>query len=238
MVRTGRLGAAVAMVAGAALALSIAHAGPGEVTEGLAAPPRGAEVLFDGRDTSRWVKAGSNQPVPWEIADGAMTVHGGSIVTRDRWTDFQLHVEWMEPDMPQAHGQGKGNSGIYLQGRHEIQVLDSYGWAKPGKGDCGAVYGESAPLVNACKPPLEWQTFDITYRAPRFDDAGRVVEKARVTVVQNGMVIQNNTEIQGSAKDSKQPGPILLQDHGNPVRYRNIWILPLPETGSDRYEPQ
>jgi hypothetical protein len=201
-------------------------------------PPPGAVVLFDGTDTSHWRGDRDDRPAPWPVADGAMTVHGGSIVSRDRWTDFYLHLEWMEPDMPNAHGQEKGNSGVYLQGRHEIQVLDSYGWKVPGKGDCGAVYGESAPLVNACRPALQWQSYDIIYRAPRFDAAGKLVEKARVSVIQNGMVIQNNTEIQGSARDPNEPGPILLQDHGNPVKYRNIWLLPLPAKGSDTYEPQ
>jgi len=200
--------------------------------------PKGAVVLFDGTDTSHWTKAGTGQPAPWQVSDGAMTVRGGSIATRDRWNDFILHLEWMEPDMPDKRGQAKGNSGVYLQGRHEIQVLDSYGWAVPGKGDCGAVHGEAAPLVNACRPALQWQTYDIIYRAPRFDEAGKMAEKARVTVIQNGVVVQNNTEIQGSARDPNEPGPILLQDHGNPVKYRNIWLLPLPEKGSDQYDPK
>src|SRR5262249_52038953 len=165
--------------------------------------------------------------------------------TVEKFDDFLLHVEWMEPDMPNARGQGKGNSGIGLQARYEIQVLDSYGWQLPGKGDCGAVYGQAAPLVNACKPPLQWQGFDIVFRAPRFDAAGKMAEKPRVTVFQNGILIQNNVEIQGPTgiesradADLSQPGPVILQDHGHPVRYRNIWIQRLPSKGSDQYAPR
>src|SRR5438067_2404071 len=166
-----------------------APAAPGDPPTLGEPAPKGTIVLFERTDTSHWVKAGSEQPAPWPVSDGAMTARGGSIATRDKWKDFTLHAEWMEPDMPNARGQAKGNSGVYLQGRHEIQVLDSYGWAVPGKGDCGAVYGESAPLLNACRPALQWQSYDIAYRAPRFDAAGKMTEKARVTVIQNGLVI-------------------------------------------------
>src|SRR5205823_2688657 len=140
-------------------------------------------------------------------------------------------------------GQAKGNSGAYLQGRYEIQILDSYGIAMPGKGDCGSVYTQSAPLLNACKPPLQWQTFEIFFRAPRFDATGKRAEKARVTILQNGITVQNNTEIDGptgSARRAQEAatGPIVLQYHRSPVRFRNIWILPLPPQGSARYTPQ
>ena len=144
--------------------------------------------------------------------------------------------------MPEATGQAKGNSGVYLQGRYEIQVLDSYGWDVPGLGDCGAVYNQYAPLVNACTPAMEWQSYDIIFRAVRCDSSGNVVENARVTVIHNGVVIHNNAELQsptGGAvgADESQPGPLLLQDHGNPVSYRNVWLVHLPEKGSDQYEP-
>jgi hypothetical protein len=138
-------------------------------------------------------------------------------------------------------GQGRGNSGVFLQGRYEIQVLDSYGIAaEPGKGDCGALYNHAAPLVNACLPPEQWQSYDVVFRAPRFEGRGNKTENARVTVFQNNTVIHNNLEIPkqtGGALDENYaaPGPILLQDHHNRVRFRNVWIVPLAPAGVDRY---
>jgi hypothetical protein len=199
-------------------------------------------MLFSGKAedlANNWVKAGSNDPAQWPVADGAMTVKGGSIATKESFTDFVLHVEFKEPDMPNARGQAKGNSGVFLQGLYEIQVLDSYGISDPGRGDCGAVYNQAAPLFNACKPPLEWQTYDIIFRSARFDANGAVVQKPRVTVLQNGIVIQNNVEIQGGTAGNinqiATKGPIILQDHGNAVQYRNVWILPLPLEGANHY---
>jgi hypothetical protein len=160
-------------------------------------------------------------------------------VTKERFSDYQLHLEFKTPLLPDAKGQARGNSGVFMQGRYEIQVLDSFG-LEPGKGDCGALYNKAAPLVNACRPPREWQTYDITFRAPRFDAEGKVTENGRVTVLQNGTCVQNNTEIPGTTWGEtfgklSDPGPIVLQDHGNPVEYRNIWIIPLPAKGLDRY---
>lgn len=204
-------------------------------------PPENAKVLFNGKDLKNW-HTREGKPAGWDVSDGVMTVVKGTgdIVTDEKFTDFRLHLEWMEPDMPEATGQAKGNSGVYLQGRYEIQVLDSYGIEVPGRGDCGGVYDQFAPLVNACKPALEWQSYDIIFRAPRFDDNGEVESQARVTVLQNGVVIQNNVEVEGptgGAMDDKldEPGPLLLQDHGNPVKYRNVWLVPLPLKGSDEY---
>ena len=201
------------------------------------APPnaKGVVILFSGKQddvTANWL-ARNGSPAAWKVVEGAMVAHGGDIITKERYTDYQLHVEFKVPYMPDAKGQARGNSGVFMQGRYEIQVLDSFGLPDPGTGDCGAVYSQSAPLVNACKPPKEWQAYDIVFRAPRFDDAGTMVEKARVSVRQNGIVVQNNTEINGPTWGEKfgqlnEPGPIVLQDHGNPVEYRNIWILPLP----------
>jgi hypothetical protein len=207
----------------------------------FSAPPKNAVVLFNGKDLSNW-HTRSGKPAGWEVADGVITVVKGTgdIVTDEKFTDFMLHLEWMEPDMPEAKGQAKGNSGVYLQGRYEIQVLDSYGIEVPGMGDCGAVYNQFAPLVNACKPALEWQTYDIIFRAARMDEQGNVINHARVTAFQNGMVIHNNVELLGAtggAMDENvgEPGPLLLQDHGNPVKFRNIWIANLPLKGSDKY---
>jgi hypothetical protein len=164
----------------------------------------------------------------------------GDIMTKETFTDFFLHLEFRCPDMPEAKGQAKGNSGVFLQGRYEIQVLDSYGINIPGKGDCGAIYNQFAPLVNACKPPMEWQTYDVIFRAPRVDDDGQVVEPVRLTALQNGLVIQNNVElsINPNMQDAGTPGPLRLQDHGNLVAYRNIWAVHLPLEGSDTYEPR
>lgn len=197
-------------------------------------------VLFSGKAeeiSQNWENEG--KPAAWKLVDGAMQAGGGSISSKQPFENFQLHVEFKVPYMPDKHGQERGNSGVYLDGRYEIQVLDSYGIADPGQGDCGAVYSQAAPLVNACKPPREWQTYDIVFRAPRYKD-GKKVENARVTVLQNNILIQNNQEITGptaggSDTDDDKPGPILLQDHGTPVEYRNVWIIPLPAQGAQHY---
>ncbi len=206
--------------------------------------PAGAVVLFDGKDLGSW-RDRNGEPARWTVADGCATVarKTGDILSVEKFRDALIHVEWREPDMPEATGQAKGNSGVFVQGRYEIQVLDSFGWKVPGKGDCGAIYNVHAPLVNACKPALEWQTYDIIFRAARVDGSGKVTEHARVTVLQNGSVIHNNVELPGPTggaidADEGAPGPLRLQDHGNPVSYRNLWILHLPEKGSDEYGPK
>jgi len=209
--------------------------------EAMQTPPQGAIVLFNGTDVTNWRKRNS-EPAAWKVAEGVMTAGGGDIVSEQRFVDFQLHLEFRIPEMREKKGQARGNSGVYLQGRYEIQVLDSYGIGVPGKGDCGAVYDQFAPLVNACKPPLEWQSYDAFFRAARVDGAGRVTEPVRLTLLQNGIVIQNNVQLPGVTggamdKNVGEPGPLLLQDHGDPVQYRNVWVLPLPLQGSDRYEP-
>lgn len=157
-----------------------------------------------------------------------MQVQGGSIRTKQVFDDCQLHVEFWLPLMPEARGQARANSGVYLQGRYEVQVLDSYGLDSQNN-DCGAIYGVAAPLVNACRPPQHWQSYDIIFRAPKFDETGKVISKARITVLQNGVLIQENVDVlgittAGVSGDLKTPGPIMLQDHGNAVRYRNVWI--------------
>ena len=235
------------MIASLAVALSPSP-GPNQAGDEAPVPPPkapGVVVLFSGKAedlTANWLKRGTDQPAAWKVEDGALISGGGDIVTRQEFGDFQLHIEFRTPNMPNATGQGKGNSGIGIFSRYEVQVLDSYGIEVPGKGDCGAVYSLSAPLVNACRPPEVWQTFDIIFRAPRFDANNAMVAKPVVTVIQNGVVIQNNVEIPGMTgiqyqqfKEPGKTGNILLQDHGNRVGYRNIWIVPLPEKGSDKY---
>lgn len=205
-------------------------------------PPENAVILFAGGDLSNWHQP-EGQPALWKVQDEVMTVTQGNIVSDETFTDALVHVEWREPDMPEASGQAKGNSGVYLQGRYEIQVLDSYGWEVPGLGDCGAIYDQYAPLVNACKPAGEWQTYDIIFRSARVDESGQVINQARMTVLQNGIVIQNNVELfgpTGGALDENvgEPGPLLLQHHGDPVSYRNVWLVHLPLAGSDAYDPR
>ena len=201
-------------------------------------------VLFSGKPeeiSENWVKQGSDQPPTWQIKNGGMVTSQSSIATKQKFKDFHLHVEFKVPFMPEAHGQERGNSGIGLLATYEIQVLDSYGFKEPGSGDCGAVYSQSAPLVNACKPPLSWQTYDISFRAARFEAEGKVTQKPRVSVFQNGLCVQNSTEINGGTgigpKADAKEGPIILQFHNNTVQFRNIWIVPLPEEGAKHYEP-
>lgn len=205
--------------------------------------PEQAIVLFNGNDLNNW-RTREGGAAGWIVEDGIMTVEKGTgdIVTQETFRDFQLHIEFRIPDMPDATGQAKGNSGVYIQGRYEIQVLDSYGLHIPGQGDCGGVYDMHAPLLNACKPAMEWQSYDIVFRAPRFDQAGREIhDHARITLIQNGMVVQNNVQVTGPTGGAidhnvDDPGPLLLQDHGDLVSYRNIWVMELPLVGSDTYE--
>lgn len=196
--------------------------------------PKGAVVLFDGKDFSKWVKKNGKDEVKWTLTDGVMEgVKGhGDIMTKDKFGGkFRLHVEFRVPYEPGGKGQGRGNSGVYVQGRYEVQVLDSYG-LKSGKNDCGAIYNVAAPKVNACKAPTVWQSYDIEFTAPKFEN-GKKTEPARMTVTHNGIMIHDDVPIPvdnttaGLGGDPSTPGPILLQDHGHPVQYRNIWLLPV-----------
>jgi hypothetical protein len=205
--------------------------------------PEGAVVLFDGRSLDAWL-AKQGGPAGWKIAEDAMEVvpGAGDVVTRELFADHFLHIEFRLSSMPDAVGQKKSNSGVYLQGRYEIQVLDSSGWDIPGFGDCGAIYAQYAPLVNACRPAMEWQAYDVVFRAPRCEGAV-VKEPARVTAFHNGTIIHNNVElpgVTGGASDTNvwKPGHLRLQDHGDIVWYRNIWAVPLPREGSSSYQPR
>jgi hypothetical protein len=196
-------------------------------------PPKGAIILFNGKDVSGWTRVDGG-PFGWQVKDGAMICvpKKGSVRTKRLFGDQQLHVEFRVPRMPDAKGQARGNSGVYLQGLYEIQVLDSHGIAKPGVNDCGALYECHAPAKNACKPPEQWQSYDITFRAPTFGKDGKVVKQGTVTVVHNGVKVLDNKEIKGPTRaamkrDPRRPGPLMLQDHGNTVAFRNIWLVPL-----------
>jgi hypothetical protein len=192
-------------------------------------PPSDAIVLFDGKDLSKW--EGGDR---WRIDDGVATVRGGGIQTKQSFGDCQLHVEWASPEKVTGSGQGRGNSGVYIMGRYEIQVLDSYKNPTYPDGSAGALYKQSPPLVNASRKPGEWQSFDIIFTAPRFKD-GKLARPGYVTVFHNGVLIQNHTEIEGTTAWDAPPAyeshpekqPLHLQNHGNPVRYRNIWIREL-----------
>jgi hypothetical protein len=201
---------------------------PNDKTVGLK-PPRGAVVLI-GDSIEPWNKADGKTTAEWPVVDGVVTVGKGNIRSKEKFGDFRMHLEFNIPYMPDAKGQARGNSGVYLQGIYELQVLDSYG-LKPQSNDCGAIYQQIIPSVNACKPPLRWQTYDITFHAAR-REGDKVVKKARLTVVQNGVTIIDDKEISltpGGVGDVKEGeyGPIMLQDHGNAVQFRNTWIEPL-----------
>jgi len=199
-------------------------------------PPSDAIVLFNGKDLTGWenVKGG---PAQWSVENGELidVPKAGDIRTSQKLGDIQMHIEWMVPVLPpDRKGQDRGNSGIYLQGLYELQVLDSYDNPTYVNGAAGSIYKQSAPLVNALKPAPNWQAYDIVYYAPRFYADGTLAEPARVTVFLNGVLVQSNFAIKGPTEYRGLPvyrahgdGPVLLQAHNNPVRYRNIWVRKL-----------
>ncbi len=210
---------------------------PDVVTPGIGtAPPSDAIILFDGSSLDNWVGR-NNQAVQWSLEDGIMTVvpRSGDIRTKHGFGDVQLHIEWRTPAEVKGAGQGRGNSGIFLMDRYEVQVLDSYENPTYPNGQAASIYKQHIPLVNACREPGEWQTYDIIFMAPRFNEKGRVTHPARITVIHNGVLVQNNVELWGTTKFIGLPQyeahsdrePIRLQDHGDLVSFRNIWVREL-----------
>jgi hypothetical protein len=210
---------------------------PGEAFSQKAPAPSDAIVLFDGKDFSKW--RGKDGEVKWKIENGYMeTTTSGPIKTVDEFGDFQLHLEFATPEKVEGKGQGRGNNGVNIFGRYEVQILDSYENQTYPDGQAGAIYGQTPPLVNASKKPGEWQAYDIIWEGPRWDSEGKLTRKASVTVLHNGVLLHHKRELIGStphqrvgdyAKPHPEKGSIELYEHGNPVRFRNIWIRPVGE---------
>jgi hypothetical protein len=202
---------------------------PGEGTS----PPTDAIVLFDGTDLSKWDAQKGGEP-RWKVANGYMEVVEGTgdIVSKEAFGDVQLHVEWATPAEIKGEGRGHGNSGVFLQDRYEVQVFNSYENPIYFHGMAGSVYKQYAPLVNAARKPGEWQTYDIVFRAPQFDDSGKVIKAAYLTLFWNGILVQDRVEVRGTTTHNGAPSykayaaeqPLSLQEHGDPVRFRNIWV--------------
>lgn len=214
----------------------------------LGQPPSDAIVLFNGEDTSEWVSEKGGGKVKWNVENGYMEVvkKAGGIRTKKSFGNCQLHIEWYTPEGidPKITDQKRSNSGVFLMDRYEVQVLDSYteNNYKDNRtyadGQAAAIYGSHPPMVNVCRKPGQWQTYDISFLHPIFDKDGKLLRKARITLFHNGVVVHNNLEIEGTTSHKKKAaykphpnaeGHIRLQDHGNPLRFRNIWIRELPE---------
>jgi len=212
---------------------------PGPTFSHGAPAPSDAMVLFDGKDLSQW--EGDKGAPQWTLREDYMQVKpkAGSIHTKEKFGDFQLHLEFAEPEKVVGDSQGRGNSGVFLQGIYEIQVLDCYDNPTYADGQCGAIYGQSPPMLNACRKPGEWQTYDITFEAARWDENHQLARPAMVTVIQNGLLIHYKQPILGPTghrtlskygKELPATGPIALQEHnGDLVRFRNIWIRKITE---------
>jgi hypothetical protein len=201
-------------------------------------PPSDAIVLFDGRDLSQWLGQGGG-PVGWKIEDGHIEVVPGTrdIETRQHFGSCQLHLEWASPAEVSGSGQGRGNSGVFLMGRYEIQVLDGYRNPTYADGAAAAIYGQHPPLANACLPPGVWQSYDVVFSAPRWSE-GRLLRPAHLSLIHNGVLVHPHRELLGPtahrrlssyAEEHPEKGPLRLQDHADRVRYRNLWIRPLPD---------
>ena len=202
-----------------------------EVVEGTepttTPPPEGAVVLLDGKDMSAW-NGGDN----WILKDGYAEVKGGSVTSKQEFGSCKLHLEWASPEVVRGEGQGRGNSGLFFFDKYELQILDSYENETYYDGQCGSIYKQRPPLKNVCRKPGEWNSYDVDFTAPVFED-GKLVKPGYITVYQNGVLIQDNYELQGSTFWHQAPvyephgpkGRLQLQDHGNPIRFRNMWVL-------------
>lgn len=202
-------------------------------------PPSDAVVLFDGKGAGEWVYR-DGRAAQWPVVDGVLVSKSGTgnIYSKRKFGSAQIHVEFATPYMPNAHGQARGNSGVYLQGRYEIQVLDSFDNPTYSNGSSGALYGQYAPLVNVSRPPKEWQTYDIVFHAPKCGAGGKIAAPGTVTVLYNGVLVQDNVTIRGRTTggddtDVCEDGPLMLQDHYHPdvketfMQFRNVWVRPL-----------
>ena len=205
------------------------------------AAPADAVVLFDGKDMSKWKNAEK-----WRVADGVVTTGKGTITSKDTFGDCQVHIEWSAPQPAKGSGQGRGNSGLFLMGIYEIQILDSYKNETYRDGQAGAIYKQTPPMVNAMRPPGQWNTYDVIWTAPRFNDDGSLKSPAYITALHNGVVILSHFELLGDTPYNRPPaykkhsekGPLTLQDHGNPVRFRNIWVREIvPAKGEQTRKP-
>ncbi|MCI4668226.1 MAG: DUF1080 domain-containing protein [Bacteroidia bacterium] len=214
---------------------------PGEAKTKSA--PSDAIVLFDGKNLDQWCYSQSeygpsspDKQAGWEVKDGVMTVVPGAkhIATKKKFGSMQLHIEWKTPEVTQGKGQDNGNSGVFFQQKYELQILGNYKNKTYANGQAGSIYKQSMPLVNASRPKEEWQSYDVIYMAPEFNEDGIKVKSAFITVFHNGVLVQNHTEIKGTTEYIGMPknnahgkGPLCLQDHGNKVSYRNIWVREL-----------
>jgi hypothetical protein len=212
---------------------------PPVVTSGTfsenATPPSDAIVLFDGKDLSQWRDKNNGSPAPWKVEDGVAISKKHDIVTTNEFGDMQLHLEYREPVLHGREGQDRGNSGVFLMGLYEIQVLDCYSNKTYADGMTGGIYGQHPPQANACRPPGEWSTYDIIFNVPHFDADGKLLSPAYATVILNGVVVQNhqairgetNWRVPGSYTVHRSTGPLALQYHNNSVAFRNIWVRPI-----------
>jgi hypothetical protein len=198
--------------------------------------PSDAVILFDGTNLEQWTASDGKSKAQWEVKDGILTVKKGSdlIKTKEKFGSCQLHIEFRTPATIESTGQGRGNSGVFFQERYEVQVLDNFNNTTYPNGQCASIYKQHIPLVNACKPPGEWQTYDIIFTAPQFNADGIKIASGYFTIIQNGVLVQNHVEIKGTTEyigwpknEAHSLGSIMLQDHGNPVSYRNIWLRSL-----------